>query len=108
MKVSRGSDKNGPDILTVSEDDGTVLLSVPIHPSGPLAPTSADDAKAHPWYYTGSPYGKEILDLYNKRNPSETHSDRLIRIAIQADEVKGVDLAKLPYDEVRKTLFGDN
>jgi hypothetical protein len=43
--------------------DGRQILDVGMGPGSPLHPESADVARTRPWFYTGSPYGKEIMDL---------------------------------------------
>ncbi len=57
----------GIDRLRVLADDKQVL-DVSMALDSPLHPESAAAAKARPWFYTGSPYGKEIMDLAWERD----------------------------------------
>ncbi|MBO9706796.1 MAG: hypothetical protein J7521_01175 [Caulobacter sp.] len=52
---------------------------------------------------TASPSSK---DAGKTRVKSESHGERLTRLARQADQVEGPDLAKLSREERRKLLFG--
>lgn len=50
-----------PDRLRVSRD-GVVLLDVSMSGDSPFRPFLSAE-KRRPWFYTGSPYGKEIIDF---------------------------------------------
>ena len=50
-----------PDRLSVSKD-GAVILDISMSSDSPLKPfLSANEPR--PWFYTGSPYGKEIVEF---------------------------------------------
>lgn len=51
-----------PDHLEVLLD-GCVILDVSMGPGGPLHPESADAAGIRPWFFSGSPFGEEIVAL---------------------------------------------
>lgn len=51
-----------PDRLSVIVD-GISVLDVQMGLSSPFRPRTSDEAKRRPWFYTGSPFGLEILSL---------------------------------------------
>lgn len=73
LKVSRycigGLFRPGPDFLQVTDKAGNVLLDVRMGPDGPLHPKTSAEAK--PWFFTGSPFGREILELARERGVIE-------------------------------------
>ena len=58
----------GPDRLRVTGEHGEVILDVPMHPAGPLAPENAAAARDRPWFYTMSPFGGQIVGLAWERH----------------------------------------
>jgi len=55
-----------PDVLMVEQGD-EILLDVDMGPDGILHPASAEEARERPWFYTGSPFGQEIVALHRQR-----------------------------------------
>lgn len=65
--VTRYSIKGGDaDRLRVMDGDMTVL-DVQMGPGGPLHPESASAARERPWFFSGSPFGQEIIQLAKDR-----------------------------------------
>lgn len=65
--VTRYRIKGGdPDRLRVLDGD-TKILDVVMGPGGPLHPRDVDEARARPWFYSGSPHGEDIVQLARKR-----------------------------------------
>lgn len=56
-----------PDRLRVETIDGAILLDVSMGPGGILHPQSSKEAWASPWFFTGSPFGAQIIDRYCSR-----------------------------------------
>lgn len=67
----------GIDRLRVLEN-GKKVLDVSMGPNGPLNPVTAEEAKSRPWFYTGSPYGKEIMDLAWQRGALSSYKIQLL------------------------------
>lgn len=62
--VSRSTGPRHPDWMTVEDRSGAILLECPTRA---LAPRSAAEAKARPFFFTLSPFGAEILDIARER-----------------------------------------
>lgn len=71
LRVSRGSFL-GCDDLIVEGEHGEIAVRAPIGPGGPLHPRSAAEAKARPWFFTGSPFGGQIIALAWERHAERT------------------------------------
>lgn len=57
-----------PDGLRVQDaQTQEVLLDVAMGPGGPLHPRAGEQYEPRPWFFTGSPYGAEILALAKVR-----------------------------------------
>lgn len=58
--------KYGPDSISVSVN-GIELFHTAMGPGGKLHPRTAAEAKSMPWWYTGSPFGREIVNYAVER-----------------------------------------
>ena len=68
MEVSRGSFMGNPDYMFVTGEHGEIAWHGPIQPRGLLHPHSAEEARSRPWFFTGSPYGANIIGLAWERH----------------------------------------
>ena len=55
------------DFLRVERNGVDVFGEVIMGPNGPLHPQSAEEARSRPWFYAGSPFGAEIVELARER-----------------------------------------
>lgn len=68
MRVGRYFTADEPDMLYVM-DGNELLVNEPMQPGRSLiGPRSAAEAKQRPWYYTGSPFGPQIVGLLWERH----------------------------------------
>jgi len=58
-----GVERPGPDYIRVEDHQGTILVDERMGPDGPFRPPSAEIARQRPWFFTGSPFGREIIAL---------------------------------------------
>ncbi|API58534.1 hypothetical protein BSL82_03765 [Tardibacter chloracetimidivorans] len=66
--VSRGSFGRHPDVLIVTGEHGELATFERMGLDSCLKPQDAAEAKAHPWFFTGSPFGPEIVGLAWERH----------------------------------------
>jgi hypothetical protein len=68
MKVSRGSFMGNPDYMFVTGEYGELAWHGSMQSGGLLHQHSAEEARSCPWFFTGSPYGANIIGLAWERH----------------------------------------
>lgn len=70
-RVGRGSYRGNPDYLFVYGEHGEVAWHGSMQLDGFLRPHSAEEARSRPWFFTGSPYGANIIGLAWERHATQ-------------------------------------
>lgn len=68
LSVSRYTDEQ----LVVFGEHGDIMVTAECRPGGLLHPENAEAGKRRPWFFTGSPYGGQIVALAWQRHAEKS------------------------------------